>query len=355
MPVGEFVLRGLSLVDTRTTTSRQVTLSTEGQYRLVHSGDVKIYENLDVLPRAFITHQAEVISDPDQAIARLRDPGFDPSQIVVLTGGQPLKGEGNGTAEVVRYTPEEIIIEARTDSPGYLILADSFYPGWKATVDGQPVEILRADIMFRAVRLEPGEHQIVFRYEPAAVWWGARVSGGALLLWIMCFILLLRRRSDPSPMPALLQAAATMSGRLLRNPFYLFSDFIQKLGCKVCPVGPFNRADIRVESHLPEKVYILQRLKDLAVEFPCQIHLFDNAIVEFQFQPVVSQVGDTGDMQEHIRLLTLRAVYSLMAFALLRVPNCPTTPRDRFQTIRIPCVAPALTFFLVRSQLESRW
>jgi hypothetical protein len=152
-----------------------------------------------VLPRAFITHQAEVISDPDQAIARLRDPGFDPSQIVVLTGGQPLKGEGNGTAEVVRYTPEEIIIEARTDSPGYLILADSFYPGWKATVDGQPVEILRADIMFRAVRLEPGEHQIVFRYQPAAIWWGARVSGGALLLWIMCFILLLRRRSTPSP------------------------------------------------------------------------------------------------------------------------------------------------------------
>ncbi len=200
-PVGEFVLRGLSLVDTRTTTSRQVTLSTEGQYRLVHSGDVKIYENLGALPRAFITHQAEVIPDPDRAIARLRDPEFDPSQTVILAGGESLRGEGSGVAEVVRYTPEEIIIEARTDSPGYLVLADSFYPGWEATVDDQPVEILRADIMFRAVRLEPGEHRIVFRYRPAAVWWGARVSGAALLLWITCFILLLRRRSNPSPSP----------------------------------------------------------------------------------------------------------------------------------------------------------
>jgi hypothetical protein len=68
-PDSDFVLRGLSLVNTPTATTRQVTLSTDGNYRLVHSGDVKIYENLDARPRAFVVHQAEVIPDDDQAIA----------------------------------------------------------------------------------------------------------------------------------------------------------------------------------------------------------------------------------------------------------------------------------------------
>ena len=59
LPEGEFVLRGVSLVDDRTGTSQQLLLSTEGDYRLVHSGDVKIYQNLDVLPRAFVVGRAE--------------------------------------------------------------------------------------------------------------------------------------------------------------------------------------------------------------------------------------------------------------------------------------------------------
>jgi hypothetical protein len=189
-PAGEFVLRGLSLVDTRTTTSRQLTLSTDGHYRLVHSGDVKIYENLDVLPRAFVVHQAEVSAGDEQTIARMRDPAFDPSQTAVLASGQPLAGEvvadgaGSSPAQITRYTPEEVVVEATTDAPGYLLLTDAFYPGWRASVDGQPVEILRADEMFRAVRLEPGRHQVEFRYQPDSVTWGAWISAAALALWL---------------------------------------------------------------------------------------------------------------------------------------------------------------------------
>jgi hypothetical protein len=187
-PAGEFVLRGLSLVDTRTTTSRQLTLSTDGHYRLVHSGDVKIYENLDVLPRAFVVHQAEVSAGDEQTIARMRDPAFDPAQAVILAGGQPLAGAGTSPAEITRYTPEEVVVEASTDAPGYLLLTDTFYPGWRASVDGQPAEIVRADEMFRAVRLGPGRHQVIFRYQPDSVTWGAWISAAALLLWLAALI-----------------------------------------------------------------------------------------------------------------------------------------------------------------------
>jgi hypothetical protein len=187
-PAGEFVLRGLSLVDTRTTTSRQVTLSTEGHYRLVHSGDVKIYENLDVLPRAFVVHQAEVITDDGQAIARLRDPAFDPAQTAILAGGEPLVSEGKVEAarpdqtEIVSYTSEEVIVDVTTDAGGYLLLTDTFYPGWHATVDGKPAQILRADVLFRAIPLEPGTHRVEFSYRPTSVRWGAWISAITLLL-----------------------------------------------------------------------------------------------------------------------------------------------------------------------------
>jgi hypothetical protein len=201
-PAGEFVLRGLSLVDTRTTTSRQVTLSTEGHYRLVHSGDVKIYENLDVLPRAFVVHHAEVIADDGQAIARLRDPAFDPAQTAILAGGEPLVSEGEIEAArpdqtgIVSYTPEEVILDVTTDAGGYLLLTDTFYPGWHATVDGKPVQILRSDVLFRAVRLEPGTHRVEFSYRPASLRWGAWISAITLLLGLGALIWSLQKKTS---------------------------------------------------------------------------------------------------------------------------------------------------------------
>ncbi len=193
-PVGTFILRGLSLVDTRTNTTRQVTLSTDGNYRLVHSGDVKIYENLDALPRAFVVHQAEVIPDDDQAVARMRDPAFDPIRTVILADGEPLAGSGDAMVEMVSYAPEEVIVDVTTDAPGYLVLTDTFYPGWRASVDGEPAEISRADVAFRAVRLEPGAHRVEFRYRPASVRWGAWISGVALFIWLGVLVWALWRR-----------------------------------------------------------------------------------------------------------------------------------------------------------------
>jgi uncharacterized membrane protein YfhO len=74
------------------------------------------------------------------------------------------------------------------------LLTDTFYPGWQATVDGQPAEIQRADLMFRAVRLEPGTHQVVYRYQPASVHWGMWISVVALVLCLGALVWALRPR-----------------------------------------------------------------------------------------------------------------------------------------------------------------
>ena len=192
LPQGQFVLRGVSLIHQATHTSRSVILSTEGDYRQVYSGDVKIYENQAVLPRAFIVHQAELVKNDDQAIALLRDPGFDPRQKSVrvigpgesaglVAAGQPSPEDA---ASIVSYQPERVEIKTSLVSPGWLVLTDTNYPGWQVRVDGQPTQILPVNIMFRAVALPTGEHTIVFEFQPRSVQLGMIISAIAVVVLV---------------------------------------------------------------------------------------------------------------------------------------------------------------------------
>ncbi|GIK42490.1 MAG: hypothetical protein BroJett011_63230 [Chloroflexota bacterium] len=203
LPTGQFVLRGASLIHQPTTTSRSVLLTTEGDYRQVHSGDVKIYENRAVLPRAFIVHQAEVVETEDEAIAALQNPAFDPAKTLVaqaktfevletskVSRGQP---SANDQAMIVKYEPERVEIVATLASPGWLVLTDTYYPGWQAALDGNPIEILPVNIMFRAVEVPAGEHTVVFEFKPRSVRMGAWVSGGALVASALALALSLRQ------------------------------------------------------------------------------------------------------------------------------------------------------------------
>ena len=79
-------------------------------------------------------------------------------------------------------TPNQVTIHAALDAPGYLVLADTWYPGWQAAVDDVPTEILRANYAFRALRLEAGEHTVEMVYRPTLVLVGGVVSLVALVL-----------------------------------------------------------------------------------------------------------------------------------------------------------------------------
>jgi hypothetical protein len=198
-------LRGLTLIDEATGTSRY--LSVHPAYKLVHSGDVKIYENLEVLPRAFGLYQAVVAPDDEEALALLADPATDPARRIILSKadrlGTPAPApDSRPIVRILDYDAEEVRLEANFEAPGYLVLADAYYPGWQAEVDGLPAAILRADLYFRAVPLEAGQHHVVFRYRPASVRWGLVISGGAALAALLAGLVLAlgayrgRRRSS---------------------------------------------------------------------------------------------------------------------------------------------------------------
>ncbi len=185
---GQLRLRGMTLIDQRTGTHHTLVVSSEGRYRLVHSGDVKIYQNLDVLPRAFVVHQARVIQDDESTIAAMQEESFEPDKEVILSAeGPSLTPSGGGEPDwvsIVSYEPERVIIETVLESPGYLVLTDAYYPGWQALVDGRAKEILRADYYFRAVYLTEGKHLVEFLYTPVSFKAGLTVSLVSLLILV---------------------------------------------------------------------------------------------------------------------------------------------------------------------------
>jgi len=91
-------------------------------------------------------------------------------------------------------------VEASLPSEGFLVLRDSYDVSWRATVDGQPAEMVRANGLYRAVRLRPGRHEIRFRYRPRPLLIGLTITGmTALVLSIACVVAAPRKRRAVAP------------------------------------------------------------------------------------------------------------------------------------------------------------
>ena len=144
-----------------------------------YGNSLQIYENKEVLPRAFIVNDYEVIQDENEIIKRLYENDFDISKKIILEKEPVIKvngGEDNSKIDIRKYSENEIIIDVKVADNSLLFLSDSYFPEWNAYIDGDKAEILRADYAFRAVGVPSGEHEIIFRYEPRSFEIGKTIS-----------------------------------------------------------------------------------------------------------------------------------------------------------------------------------
>jgi hypothetical protein len=159
-------------------------------------------ENPAFLPRARLVTGARIEPDDERALETLRSPGFARETTVVLASGKardPQPGQ-QGQARIVEAKPGRVGVRVEAPSPALLVLSDTWFPGWTATADGERREILRANVAFRAIELEPGEQLVEFRYEPLSVRLGALVSLLTLAL-LATLAILGRPRPVASPGP----------------------------------------------------------------------------------------------------------------------------------------------------------
>jgi hypothetical protein len=137
-----------------------------------------LYKVDSAIPRAYVVPKTSWEEDPFKTIGKLSTNGFDPRREVLLQKAVRLEPPRDFEAKVaiVDYENHRVKIQTSLNSPGVLVLADSFYPGWRAFVDGRPTEILRANLFFRGVLLEPGDHRVEFRYQPRSFIVGMSIS-----------------------------------------------------------------------------------------------------------------------------------------------------------------------------------
>jgi hypothetical protein len=155
-------------------------------------GKTQIYLKDNYAPRAFVAPRALIVEGEKAALAALLKHAGQLDQLVVLElAGQappPTLGSlaaGPSSVGITRYTLNRVQLRANMAAPGFVVLADSYYPGWLATLDGVTTPLYRANSLLRAVYIPEGEHDLVFVFRPLDFMVGAGVSGLTLLFCLV--------------------------------------------------------------------------------------------------------------------------------------------------------------------------
>jgi hypothetical protein len=167
-------------------------------FKLVYDAEAKVYEFDRVLPRAALFFNAEVKNGDKAALQELADPSLNIFQSVVLDRSALSPAELSAVADLNRNAPipvqparilsyrsDSVTVEASPDRAAILMLNDSDYPGWEATVDGRPAHWFSADYLFRGLLLAPGKHVVRFKYKPASFRAGVAISSAAAIVLIL--------------------------------------------------------------------------------------------------------------------------------------------------------------------------
>ncbi len=135
------------------------------------------------LPRAFMVPRFR-LGPEVKLLNTYFSESFDPLKEVLLD--KPVEFEASphfaGTVEGIHYGPNRVEVLTRQEGNGFLVLLDSWFPGWMVRVDGQDAPLLRANHFFRAVKLGPGNHRLEFEYVPEGFVLGKNISMGFLFL-----------------------------------------------------------------------------------------------------------------------------------------------------------------------------
>jgi hypothetical protein len=141
---------------------------------------LKVLENPEALPRAWIVHSARQVRSREEALDLLSVGQVDPEETALLEDAPPKMYRPDDAsadrASVTEYGADQIRLTTSTGAPGLLVLSEVYYPAWKAYVDGQPVPVHVADQLLRSVPVPAGEHTVELRYESWTLQTGMAIS-----------------------------------------------------------------------------------------------------------------------------------------------------------------------------------
>jgi hypothetical protein len=159
------------------------------RFRMVYNdGAAAVFENTSVLPPAFLVpqHGIEVLKDMGSQLAALHDPAFDPQKTVIVSSRPsslsslvpPSNPEqaGHNFVKITGTGINDLSFHASTNGPAVLVVSQTFYPGWKAIIDGATTEVFTVNLMFTGIPLQPGAHDVHLVYDPMSFKAGAALT-----------------------------------------------------------------------------------------------------------------------------------------------------------------------------------
>ena len=156
------------------------------QFTRVYDHEATIYENAHAYPRAFFVSQLIATPNMNTAVAAMKGPGINPRTMAIVEGLPPAVQRENyptsGSAIVRQDNSTGVRIDVSSSARAFLVLSDTYYPGWIARVDGRVVPIFPVDLAFRGIFVPSGQHLVEFAYKPRPFEEGMAIAGIGLLI-----------------------------------------------------------------------------------------------------------------------------------------------------------------------------
>jgi hypothetical protein len=162
----------------------------------------RLYRNCNAVPQAYLVHNVITAANPAESLALITTPCFNPRIAAIVETSSVPAGipkfaanalglslqEREDNVELQRPDTNSAVINFSTTRPGLLVLADTFYPGWQAYIDGAPVNIVHCNYLFKGVFVPEGKHKVEFKYLPTTFLVGSALALAALLAGIVAIL-----------------------------------------------------------------------------------------------------------------------------------------------------------------------
>jgi len=143
---------------------------------------IDIHLNTNALTRVWLIYNTLPVTTLEEAYSLIFSSDFKPTRTATIRDGPKLNGDGQGTLQVLAYSPNRVAIEVDTDQTALLVLSDLQYPGWQAFVDQNPATLYTTNGLFRGVIIPPGEHHVEMRFFPLSLRLGLALFSAAVLM-----------------------------------------------------------------------------------------------------------------------------------------------------------------------------
>ena len=153
-------------------------------------GELAVYRNVGFMPRAWWVPGVRSVTNTSSARSTIRADDFDPKREVVLLGisSEASDTGGSGSATISHYGSSEMTIDVQADAPGYLLVSEVWYPGWRATVNGASRDVMSANGALRAVAVSAGESTVQLWFAPSGWRWGSGLFVIGVVAFIVCIL-----------------------------------------------------------------------------------------------------------------------------------------------------------------------